>query len=132
MSRRVSYANYLVVAAKSFLKVEEEDSEVRSTFYFVEIHQLLRVNFCNTFTRLHQEVSTQVEREALLLGLLSMLRRILRQKKSFLRVVHLSYPIEAFVASMSSIRWMITPELSFMKQWNNKLYQLPRLASSVL
>ena len=132
MSRRESYANYLVVAAKSFLKVEEEDSEVRSTFYFVEIHQLLRVNFCNTFTRLHQEVSTLVEREALLLGLLSMLRRIQRLKRSFLKVVLLSYPIEVFVASMNSIKWMITPELSFMKQWNNKQYQLPKLASSVL
>jgi phenylalanine-4-hydroxylase len=62
MLRRESFASYLEVAARSFLKVAEVDSEGRSIFYSAETRQLLRVSFWYMSIKLRQEASTHQAR----------------------------------------------------------------------
>lgn len=66
MSRKVFFANYLVVVVKNFLKVEEVDSEEKLISYYVVIHQQLRVSYYSMFIKLHQEVFTPQVKEVLL------------------------------------------------------------------
>ena len=59
------YASFLVVAVKSFLKVEEVDSEEKSISYFVVTLQQQNLNFFSMFIKLHQEVFIHQVREVL-------------------------------------------------------------------
>ena len=130
-SRRVFYANYLVVAAKSFLKVVEVDLEVRLTFSYVVIHQQLRVNCFNMFTKQHLEEFILQVKVVLQLVSQYISQKTQRLERLYWKVEHQYFLTEVFAASMSSIRWMIIPELFFMKQWNNKQSQQLKLVSFV-
>ena len=81
MSRKVSYANYSEVAVKNSPKVEEEDSEVKSTYYSVETHQQPRVSCFNMCIKLLPEVYILPEREVLLLVLLCTLQKTQKLEK---------------------------------------------------
>jgi hypothetical protein len=48
MLKRVFCANYLEDAASNSNRLEEEDLEEKSTFYFAVIHLLPNLNFSNT------------------------------------------------------------------------------------
>jgi hypothetical protein len=55
MSRKESCASFLEESPKSSLKVEEEGSEEKSTFFFVEILPLLNLNYFSMSIKLLQE-----------------------------------------------------------------------------
>ena len=129
MSRKVSFANFSVVAANLSTPPVEDDSEVKSTFYSAVILQLPSLSFCNTSTKLLQEVFILLVRDPLQLVLPCMSQRTSRPKKSSSKVVLWFYLIEVFAALMSSTKWMITPELFFMRPWSSRLFPSPRLVS---
>jgi hypothetical protein len=65
MSRKVYYANFLVDVARLLKKQDMVASEVKSIFFFAEIHPQLSLNSFNTSTKLLQEVSILLEKEVL-------------------------------------------------------------------
>lgn len=131
MWRRVFFANYLVGAARSSHRVEEEDLEVRSTSCSAVTQVPPNLSYSNTFIRLHQEVSTPQEKVLLLSVWLCISLKIQKPERSSWRVVPSSSPTEVFAVLMSSIRWMTAQELSCTKQWSSRLCQWPKLASFV-
>jgi hypothetical protein len=119
MSKKVFYASSLVDVVR--LLLVEEDLEERSIFFYVETLPLQSHSFSNMSTRLHLEVfihQAKVPRQSVLQY---MLLKTLKLERLYSRVVLLYYLIEVSAALMNLIRWMITQESFFMRQWNNKL-----------
>jgi len=131
MWRKVFYVNCLVVAQKSSLRVERDDSEERLMYYFVEIHLQQNHNCFNTFTRLLQEESILQEREVRLLDLQFTSQRTLRLRNLYSRVEHLFFQIRVSVALMSLTKWMTIQGPFSMRQWSSRQSLLPRQVSSV-
>ena len=122
MLRKVFFANFLVAVANLSVHLVEDVSEVKSIFCSVVILQPPSLSFCSMFIRLRREVFILPVKDLLQSVLPSMSPRMSKPKKLFLRVELWSSLIEVFAASMSSIKWMITQELFFMKPWSNRLF----------
>jgi hypothetical protein len=127
MSKKVFYVNYLEDVVRHSLLQDEEDLEEKLTSSFVVIHPQPNLSFYNTFIKLPLEVSIPLVKVHQLSVSQYTSPKTQKLRKSFLRVEHSFYQIEESAASMSSIRWMITQELFFMRLWSNKLFPLPRL-----
>ena len=106
MSRREFFANSSVDAVRSFLKVVEEGSEVKSTSFCVETPQPLSHSSFSMCTKLPQEVSTLQVKDPLRLVSQYTLPKTQRQEKSYWRAVLLCSLTAVFAASTSSTKWM--------------------------
>ena len=114
------------------VKVEEDDSEVKSIVCLLEILQQQNLKFCSMFIRLLQEEFTHQVKVHQLSVLQPTFQKILKQEKMFLNQEHLYFQIKESVVLMSLIKWMRTQESFYMKLWSNKLFQSLKLELFVL
>jgi hypothetical protein len=87
MLKKEFCANYSVAAVKSFRVQAEEDLEERLIYCCAAILLLLSLNYCSMSIKLLLGAFSLLEKDHLLLDLLSMLPRILKLEKLFLKVV---------------------------------------------
>lgn len=129
-SRKASSASSSAASPRSSPSRAVAVSEARSMCFSAVTPQLPSRSCSSTSTKLRQEESTPQARAVLQSVSLSTLRRTRRRVSSSSKVVLLCSQTEASAASMSSIRWMTTRGLSFMRQWSSRPSRLPRPASS--
>lgn len=124
MLRRAFSVSYSVVAVKNFLRVVVGVSEEKLTFSYVETLQQQNHNFYSMCIKQRLEEYTHQAKVHLQLVLQYTSQKTQRLKRSYQRVAHWFYLIEAYVASMSLTRWMTALVSYFMKQWSNRLFLL--------
>ena len=131
-SRRESFANFLVDAAKVSRCLVAEDLEVKLTFSSAVIRLLPNLSCSNTFTKLLPEEFTHQEKAALQLVLQFTLPKTQRQKKSSSSQERWCSQIVVSAASTNSTRWTTTQESSCTRPWNSRQSLLLKLVSLLL